>query len=257
VSAVAEAVGIARPHLSGMRHRPASRPRGRPPLPDAELVADIRALVADLPTYGYRRVHALLRQQEKTGREAPNPKRVYRVMRVHGLLLQRDGERRQERRHDGRVAVGLRNTRWCSDRLEITCDNGEKMRVAFALDCCDREMMGHVATTGGITAEDVQDLMVATVEHRYGQVSRVPEPIEWLTDNPVLSEADGGSCYTARNTRAFARSIGLISRTTRVSGPQSNGMRVRPHPQAGLCPHEPQARCAERYRPNIWLVRPL
>jgi putative transposase len=51
-----------------------------------------------------------------------------------------------------------------------------------------------VATMGGITAEDVQDLMVATVEHRYGQVNRVPEPIEWLTDNPVLSEAEGGSC---------------------------------------------------------------
>jgi len=25
------------------------------------------------------------------------------------------------------------------------------VRVAFALDCCDREAMGHVATTGGIT----------------------------------------------------------------------------------------------------------
>lgn len=43
--------------------------------------------------------------------------------------------------------------------------------------------MGHVATTGGITAEDVQDLMVVSVEHRYGQVDRVSEPIEWLTDN--------------------------------------------------------------------------
>lgn len=238
MSAVAKAVGITRPHLSARHHHPASRPRGRPPLPDAELVADIRALVADLPTYGYRRVHALLRRQaEKTGREAPNPKRVYRVMKVHGLLLQRDGERREERRHDGRVAVDLRNTRWCSDGLEITCDNGEKVRVAFALDCCDREAMGHVATTGGITAEDVQDLMVATVEHRYGQVSRVPEPIEWLTDN--------GSCYTARNTRAFARGIGLIPRTTPVSSPQSNGMaeafvrtlkrdyvRVNPRPDA-------------------------
>jgi hypothetical protein len=32
--------------------------------------------------------------------------------------------------------------------------------------------MGYVAATGGITAEDVQDLMVATVEHRYGQVNR-------------------------------------------------------------------------------------
>lgn len=207
-------------------------------MPDAELVADIRRLVAGLPTYGYRRVHALLRRQaEKAGCPAPNPRRVYRVMKVHGLLLQRDGERREERRHDGRVAVDQRNTRWCSDGLEIACDNGEKVRVAFALDCCDREAMGHVATTGGITAEDVQDLMVATVEHRYGRVNRVPEPIEWLTDN--------GSCYTARDTRTFARDIGLVPRTTPVNSPQSNGMaeafvrtlkrdyvRVNPRPDA-------------------------
>ena len=78
-------------------------------MPDAELVADIRLLVTDVTTYGCRRVHALLRRQaEKVGRAAPNPKRVYRVMKVHGLPLQRDGERREERRHDGRVAVDQR-----------------------------------------------------------------------------------------------------------------------------------------------------
>ena len=137
MSAVAEAVGSARPHLSAMHHRPASRPRGRPPLLDAELVADIRALVADLPTYGYRQVYALLRREaQKTGRKAPNPKSIYRVMKMHGLLLQRDGGRREERRHDGRVAVDLRNTRWCSDGLEITCDNGEgacRVRLTAAI----------------------------------------------------------------------------------------------------------------------------
>lgn len=217
MSAVAQAVGVSRPHLSAMRSPGGRRPRGRPPLPDAELVADIRTLIADLPTYGYRRVHALLRRQaEENGRAAPNPKRVYRVMKLHGLLLQRHSGRGEERRHDGRVAVDDRNTRWCSDGLEIGCDNGEKVRVAFALDCCDREAMGYVATTGGITAGDVRDLMVATVEHRFGQMNRLPVTIEWLTDN--------GSCYTAHDTRRFARDIGLIPRTTPITSPQSNGM---------------------------------
>ncbi len=64
---------------------------------------------------------------------------------------------------------------------------GERVRVAFALDCCDREAMSFVATTAVITGEDVPDLMVATVEHRFGPVNKVPSPILWLTDN--------GGCY--------------------------------------------------------------
>jgi len=194
-----------------------ARRRGRPPLPDADLLAAIQTLVSDLPTYGYRRVHALLRRQaEREGRPAPNVKRVYRVMKVHGLLLQRHSGGAEARRHEGRVAVDVRNTRWCSDGLEIAAENGERVRVAFALDCCDREAMSFVATTGGITGEDVRDLMVAAVEHRFGPVNRLPASVEWLTDN--------GSCYLARETRRFAREIGLVPRTTPLESPQSNGM---------------------------------
>jgi putative transposase len=238
VSAVAEALGVSRPHLASSR-QPLGRQRGRPPAPDAELLAAIQALVADLPTYGYRRVHALLRRQaESEGRPAPNVKRVYRVMKVHGLLLQRHAGGAEARRHEGRVAVDVRNTRWCSDGLEIAAENGERVRVAFALDCCDREAMSFVATTGGITGEDVRDLMVAAVEHRFGGVNQLPAPIEWLTDN--------GSCYLARETRRFAREIGLVPKTTPLESPQSNGMaeafvrtikrdyvRVSPIPDAG------------------------
>jgi putative transposase len=216
VSAVASALGVSRPHLSS-RQRTTPGRRGRPPLPDAELLAAIQALVADLPTYGYRRVHALLRRQaEQKGRSAPNVKRVYRVMKLHGLLLQRHAGGSDERRHEGRVAVNTRNTRWCSDGLEIGCDNGERVRVAFALDCCDREAISFVATTAGISGEDVRDLIVAAVEHRFGRVNRLPGTIEWLTDN--------GGCYLARETRRFAREIGLMPKTTPLESPPSNGM---------------------------------
>ena len=64
MSAVASALGVSRPHLSS-RQRSAPRRRGRPPLPDAGLLAAIQALIADLPTYGYRRVHALLERQAR------------------------------------------------------------------------------------------------------------------------------------------------------------------------------------------------
>ena len=113
-------------------------------------------------------------------------------------------------------SVGGGAENWHSRGFEIGCDNGEKVRVAFALDCCDREAMGHIATTEGIKGEDVCDLMVTAVEHRFGKVNRLPQTIEWLTDN--------GSCFIAGPTRRFAREIGLEPLTTPVQSPQSNGM---------------------------------
>ena len=214
MKAVAQATGVAR---STLQARPApARRRGRPPLPEDGLLAEIHLLIAELPTYGYRRIHALLhRKAEREGRPPPNHKRIWRIMKAHGLLLARHAGG-AERRHDGRVAVSERNTRWCSDGFEIGCLNGERVRVAFALDCCDREAMSFVGTTGGISGDDVRDLMVSAVEHRFGRVNRLPRPIEWLTDN--------GSPFVARDTRSFARDIGLLPKTTPLESPQSNGM---------------------------------
>lgn len=215
---VADIIGVARSNLAvqaSLGHP--SRRRGRRPQPETELVAEIRALIAGQPTYGYRRIHALLRRQRREQGGAPvNVKRVYRVMKVHGLLLNRHTAAGEERRHDGRVAVDHPDRRWCSDGFEIGCDNGEKVRIAFTLDCCDREAISWVATTGGINSSDIRDLMIDSVERRFGLINKLPKPIEWLSDN--------GSPYTASETRALARDIGLVPCTTPIQSPQSNGM---------------------------------
>jgi putative transposase len=217
MSAVCTTLQVARSNVAEQAaDRPAKR-RGRPPQPDGDLGAGIKALIGSLPTYGYRRVHALLvRQAREQGQAPPNHKRVYRVMKAHGLLLQRHAGGAAARRHNGRVAVERSHLRWCSDGFEIGCDNGEKVRVAFALDCCDREVLGPVATTEGIKGEDVQDLMITAVEYRFGPVTRLPQTIEWLSDN--------GSGYIAHDTKSLAREMGLEPRTTPVPSPQSHGM---------------------------------
>ncbi len=217
MKAVADALGVARSNLAEQaKQRPPKRV-GRPPLPEEDLVAEIKAVIADLPTYGYRRIHAILRRRARAeGRPSPNHKRVFRVMQVHDLLLQRHAGGVEERRHEGRIAVEASNRRWCSDGFEIGCDNGERVRVAFSLDCCDREAISSVATTGGISGEDVRDLMVAAVESRFGRVNRLPAELEWLPDN--------GSPFVASDTRRFAREVGLAPRTTPFQSPQSKGM---------------------------------
>ncbi|MGO4766271.1 IS3 family transposase [Cupriavidus sp. 2KB_3] len=220
VKRVCDVLGVARSNVAAKLARPADWRDGRSARQtnDAGLIEEIRGAVAHLPSYGYRRVWGVLRRErERQGVPAVNVKRVYRVMRMHGLLLQRRAApRRQQRRHEGKVAVMQSNRRWCSDGFEFRCDNGEPLRVTFALDCCDREAMSWAATTGGHSGDVVRDVMLAAVENRFGDVQQTPTEIEWLSDN--------GSGYTAEKTRSFASAIGLKPLTTPVCSPQSNGM---------------------------------
>ncbi len=87
---VADSLGVSRSQLHA-RLREGSRPRGRyQKSEDAEMLSAIRTLTDDRPTYGYRRIWALLnRQREQTGQTRLNHKRIYRLMSHNGLLLQR------------------------------------------------------------------------------------------------------------------------------------------------------------------------
>jgi putative transposase len=98
------------------------------------LLAEIKEIIAAVPTYGYRRIHAVIRRRRREqGGAAVNAKRVSRVMKTRRLLLERSTSYRSgaERRHDGRVAVDRSDTRWCSDGFEIGCAKGERVRIAF------------------------------------------------------------------------------------------------------------------------------
>ncbi|WP_171763929.1 IS3-like element IS2 family transposase [Shigella flexneri] len=184
---------------------------------DTDVLLRIHHVIGELPTYGYRRVWALLRRQaELDGMPAINAKRVYRIMRQNALLLERKpAVPPSKRAHTGRVAVKESNQRWCSDGFEFCCDNGERLHVTFALDCCDREALHWAGTTGGFNSETVQDIMLGAVERRFGN-DLPSSPVEWLTDN--------GSCYRANETRQFARMLGLEPKNTAVRSPESNGI---------------------------------
>ncbi|MBC6648340.1 IS3-like element IS2 family transposase [Shigella flexneri] len=184
---------------------------------DTDVLLRIHHVIGELPTYGYRRVWALLRRQaELDGMPAINAKRIYRLMRQNALLLERKlAVPPSKRAHTGRVAVKESNQRWCSDGFEFCCDNGERLRVTFALDCCDREALHWAVTTGGFNSETVQDVMLGAVERRFGN-DLPSSPVEWLTDN--------GSCYRANETRQFARMLGLEPKNTAVRSPESNGI---------------------------------
>jgi putative transposase len=213
---VAETIGVARSNLV-RRTKPAAAAQERVGYiqrEDEDLLERIRPVVDRRGSYGYRRVAALLNRAGEVPKV--NHKRVYRVMRAAGLLLQRFTGK-STRTHNGKIITLKSNMRWCSDSFEIRCWDGQRLQVAFALDCCDREVMSWVATTAAITGEMVRDLMAESIETRFGAAARqTPHPVQWLSDN--------GPPYTANETREFGEAAGLVICTTPAYSPESNGM---------------------------------
>ena len=185
-------------------------------LSDADILIEIREIISCRMSYGYRRIAAILNRRKKSaGDKLINHKKIYRIMRANHLLLQK-ATAKPTYNHDGKIITPKSNMRWCSDGFEIKCDNGEKVRAAFSLDCCDREIISFVSTNQGISGEMVRDLIAESVEKRFGKINKLNQPLEWLTDN--------GSCYVAGQTVLFAKNLGMTVCTTNYCSPESNGM---------------------------------
>ncbi len=141
------------------------------------ILSIIRQFIDKRPTYGYKRVTALANGMLKVRARYPiNRKRVYRLMKMHGLILPKSGEKRTNHEGTGQVMTLHSNTRWCSDAFEIKCWNGEKVFVAFSLDCCDREAFHFVSSSSPRTQMNIAELMMCSSDKRFlaGRHDQVP-----------------------------------------------------------------------------------
>lgn len=182
---------------------------------DEGVLEEIYSIRKDRPTYGYKRITAMVnRVREEKGLKKYNRKRIERVMGINGLLQVKNYI---ERTHEktGKIITLHSNTRWCSDGFEIICFNGEKVYVAFTLDCHDRFAIDFVAKRRPLLAEDIQDLMMNSIFKRFNTVT-APKIIQFLSDR--------GTIYRAKETIELGRHMNLRSCFTRPRTPQSNGM---------------------------------
>lgn len=143
-------------------------------------------MVKDQATYTYRHVPARL----KIDGSQINRKRVYKAIREKDWQPFRQGQKPLDtRKHEGTVTVTESYKLWFSGGLNLSCDKGKRVRVAFALDCGDRKIISWVASARGIDAGLVLTLLIQAVVKRFGLNGKPPKTIQWLTDN--------GSCYKA------------------------------------------------------------
>jgi hypothetical protein len=131
VKAVARTLGVSRSNLNARLNGSAKPRRRYHKAQDAVVLPLISAIVAARPTYGYRRIAAVLNRRLRADGAAPvNHKRVYRIMQAHDLLLARRYTERPEQTHEGKV-ITLRSNIRSPVGFEFTCWNGEIVRGAL------------------------------------------------------------------------------------------------------------------------------
>jgi putative transposase len=164
------ALGVGRSLLQYRSVRPTQEP----------LRARIREIASVRVSYGYRRVHVLLRRD---GWQV-NRKRVYRLYREEGLCLKR---RRPKRRRavvprQTRVAATAVNERWAMDFMSDALAGGQKLRVLTVLDTYTRECVA----------------LEVGVHFRGGDVAQVLTRVGVERGLPSVINVDNGTEFTSR-----------------------------------------------------------
>ncbi len=157
------------PRFRGGRHRPSQEPLRR----------RLRELAASRVSYGYLRLHVLLRREGWT----LNHKRVYRLYREEGLGLQR----KRPRRRRSAVARGSQatasqpNERWAMDFMQDVLADGRTFRVFTLVDTYTRECLA----------------LEARPRFRGGEVAAILSEVIAERGAPAVIQCDQGTEFTS------------------------------------------------------------
>ena len=89
-----------------------------------------RALAAQLPRYGYKRLYRRLRKQGVI----VNHKKVYRIYREEGLMVRKRARKRLVRRNERPAAPSQPNERWSMDFTSDQLSAGPRFRTFNVVD---------------------------------------------------------------------------------------------------------------------------
>lgn len=127
------------------------------------LRARLKELAAVRVSYGYRRLHILLRREGWR----VNRKLIERLYREEGLTLRRRKQKRRRSalRRQGIAPASAINELWAMDFVHDTLSNGRTVRVLTVLDVYSRECVALEAGVG-FRGEDVAGILSAAGEER-------------------------------------------------------------------------------------------
>ncbi|MGA9840431.1 MAG: IS3 family transposase [Thermoplasmata archaeon] len=183
----------------------------RRPRPDERRVrAAVRRAALRHPTFGSRRVWAVLRFEEE---RRVSWKRVRRLLQLEGLQHERHFPRPRVP-ESGNLSAERPNERWYTDLTYVDTTDEGPVPLMSILDGCTREVVAFELFRS-CGAHDALSVVQRATFERFPTTGRAPG---------MLLVTDGGPQFVAERFREGVRQLGLVPRATRKRRPEDNGM---------------------------------
>lgn len=182
------------------------------PAPAEPLLARIKSIILEFPTYGYRRVCAILRKRDKL---TINRKKVYRLMRNQRWLISQRQASPKPRVQKKRSRTEHSDERWAMDITHIDCGADGWGHLTAVIDCHDRELVGFEFALRGRAQEAERALEMACLA-RFGTVRP--------SGATPLIRSDNGLVFQSRRFREACRFYRLKQEYITPYTPEQNGL---------------------------------
>ena len=192
-------------------HRRRATPSSLPKLREA-LVTKLHTLIQEHPTYGYRRLWALLRYREGV---VVNRKAVYRALRIKQWLVHQRTRTPRPRAQRLRSRAPQSNDRWAMDVTHIPCGQDGWGHLTAVIDCHDREIIGYEFALRG-RAKEAERAIEAACLTRFGTLrpgGRTP-----------MLRSDNGLIFQSRRFRQACHDYRLQQEFITPYTPEQNGL---------------------------------
>jgi putative transposase len=183
-----------------------------PPRLDEVLAERIQHLIQLHPTFGYRRLWALLRFGEGV---RVNRKAVYRVLKLKGWFVHQRVATPRPRVQGRRSRAQHSDERWAMDLTHVPCGVDGWGHLTAVIDCHDREVTGFEFALRGRAKEAERALEEACLA-RFGTLR--PDGA-----TPVI-RSDNGLIFQSRRFRAACRDYRLRQEFITPYTPEQNGL---------------------------------
>lgn len=184
------------------------RPKPREIKFDQQLLEKTREIALQRPTYGTRRMAAML---TRTLKIAVNRKRVQKIFRKLGYIVPSRTKREIIRSKNKTVQTSRPNEIWEVDLTYIYCGIDGWGYLFNVFDIYTREWVSYCFDLSAIKENAIISIENALVSHR----NVIPEQL--------IIRADNGSQYTSKAFRKSMLTLGLKIEHIAVNTPEQNG----------------------------------